>query len=171
MTIEKAINTAIEFENKVQCVYEEAEKAETSPTAKSVLSTLAREEQFHIQYLEKRRAEWTKTGTVTPETLDTALPSKAVIEAGVKKLKARLDGDKEDHRASLETLQKCLKVEEETSAFYQEMVKTLPGDAQKMFARFVEIEEGHQAFVAAEIDAVQGLGYWFDFKEFDLEAG
>lgn len=171
MTIEEAINTAIEFETKVHGVYVEAEKAESDATAKSVLGTLAREEGFHITYLEKRKAEWTKTGSVTPESLDTALPSKAAIEAGVKKLEARLGGDREDHRASLETLQKCLKVEEETSAFYQQMVQTLPGDAQKMFARFVEIEEGHQAFVAAEIDAVQGLGYWFDFREFDLEAG
>ena len=42
-------------------------------------------------------------------------------------------------------------------------------DAQKMFARFVEIEEGHQAIVKAEIDAVSGSGFWFDFNEFSLE--
>ncbi|NOZ02331.1 MAG: hypothetical protein GXP54_10640 [Deltaproteobacteria bacterium] len=171
MTIEEAINTAIEYETRVQGVYAEAESAEKDATAKEVLGTLAREEKFHIDYLEKRRAEWLKNGTVTPEALETALPSPEKIREGVSRLKANLDGQNQDHRASLETLQKCLKVEEETSAFYQKMVDTLPGDARKMFARFLEIEEGHQAFVAAEIDAVQGLGYWFDFKEFDLEAG
>ena len=39
------------------------------------------------------------------------------------------------------------------------------------FGRFLEIEQGHQAIVRAEIDALTGMGFWFDFQEFDLEAG
>jgi len=171
MEIEEAINTAIEYETRVHGVYVDAEKSETDPTAKRVLGVLAREELDHVAYLKVRLAECTDTGTVRPEVLKTALPSRETIEAGVKELKARMDKKPGDHSASLKTLQRCLKVEEDTSAFYKKMVATLPGDAQKMFARFLEIEEGHQAFVAAEIDAVQGLGYWFDFQEFSLEGG
>jgi hypothetical protein len=40
-----------------------------------------------------------------------------------------------------------------------------------MFQRFPEIEDGHNAIVQAELDSVQGLGYWFDVEEFKLEAG
>ena len=36
---------------------------------------------------------------------------------------------------------------------------------------FLGIEQGHQAIVQAEIDALSGLGFWFDFQEFNLEAG
>jgi rubrerythrin len=62
-------------------------------------------------------------------------------------------------------------VEIQASNFYKEMVGKLDGAGQQMFARFVEIEEGHLAIVQAEINAVNGLGYWFDIAEFDLEAG
>jgi hypothetical protein len=34
----------------------------------------------------------------------------------------------------------------------------------------LEIEEGHQAIVKAENDALNGMGVWFDFIEFDLES-
>ena len=40
----------------------------------------------------------------------------------------------------------------------------------KRFALFLEIEEENLALVQAEIDAITGMGYWFDFREFDLEA-
>lgn len=40
-----------------------------------------------------------------------------------------------------------------------------------MFRHFLEIEDGHTAIVQAEIDALEGNGFWFDFAEFDLEAG
>jgi hypothetical protein len=51
------------------------------------------------------------------------------------------------------------------------MVGELSGERQRLFARFLEIEEGHVAIVQAEIDAVSGSGFWFDMKEFDLEKG
>ena len=49
------------------------------------------------------------------------------------------------------------------------MVSKLDGDGKTLFERFVEIEEGHQAIVQAEIDCVSGLGFWFDTLEFRLE--
>jgi hypothetical protein len=42
-------------------------------------------------------------------------------------------------------------------------------EGQKMFARFLEIEENHIAAVQAELDYITNTGYWFDFKEFDME--
>ena len=45
------------------------------------------------------------------------------------------------------------------------------GEERALFQRFLEIEDGHHAIVQAELDAVQGLGYWFDVQEFKLEAG
>jgi rubrerythrin len=68
-------------------------------------------------------------------------------------------------------LQKALLAEIETANFYQRMVKELPADHQPLFKRFLEIEEGHQLIVQTEIDQLSGFGFWFDFQEFDLEAG
>jgi hypothetical protein len=33
------------------------------------------------------------------------------------------------------------------------------------------IEDGHVAIVQAELDSVTQMGFWFDYREFDLEAG
>ena len=171
MKVEEAIKTAIEYEKKVTATYAQAEAKAADPVAKRVLTVLAGEEKRHVEYLESRLGEWTRTGKVTAAALGTALPAKPVILAGVKTLKQRMKMSAADRESSLKTLQRALDVEVETSEFYQRMVDTLPGEARSMFARFLEIEQGHQAIVAAELDSVRGLGFWFDYREFDLEAG
>ena len=49
------------------------------------------------------------------------------------------------------------------------MISESDGDTRKMFSRFLEIENGHIAAVQAELDYVMNTGYWFGFKEFDME--
>jgi len=66
-------------------------------------------------------------------------------------------------------LSNALKGEVLTSEFYEKMVSDSDGQVKKMFARFLEIENGHIAAVQAELDYVMNTGYWFDFKEFDME--
>jgi rubrerythrin len=156
MTIEQAIRTAIEFELVVRKVYSEAGKKFSEPTARRV-----------FQYLESRLEEWQKTGRITAEKLETVIPSKRAIDAGVRKLQKRMQV--QDFGAELELLKKALDLEIEATAFFRKMVAELDEEAQKLFARFVEIEAGHEAIVQAEIDALNGLGFWFDFTEFRLE--
>ena len=68
-------------------------------------------------------------------------------------------------------IKKALDAETETSSFYRRMVDELPEEGKVMFSRFLEIEEGHQAIVQAEIDALSGAGYWFDFPDISMEMG
>jgi rubrerythrin len=168
MKLEDAIKTAIEFETKVTTHYDEATKKTTDAVGKKVFETLAKEEQGHIAYLKSRLDEWKKTGHVTTATLETAIPSKAKIKEGTSKLKPK--GDKREHTSEVQFLQRALDLEVETSSFYRRMVSELDAEGQRLFQRFVEIEEGHVAIVQAQIDAVTGLGFWFDMQEFQLEA-
>jgi rubrerythrin len=167
MDVEKAIKTAIEYETRVRDVYNEAMEKSKSDQGKKIYRQLAKEEQGHLDYLNHRLNEWQKTGKVTPEKLQTTIPSKKTIEEGVGKLKSRLK--EPDAHGEMQMLTKALDVEIATSNFYREMVNTLEGDAQIMFSRFMEIEEGHLALVQAEINSLQGMGVWFDTIEFDLE--
>jgi rubrerythrin len=169
MNLEQAINTALDYERKVRDTYRDALKKMKDDTGRKVFQVLADEEQGHVDYLESRLREWTKTGKLTPEKLATAIPSPEQIAAGVKQLKQPLK--RIDHSAELELLKKALEVELTAGNFYGQMAKEMDGDGQKMFARFLEIEQGHRTIVQAQIDAVSGLGYWFDFQEFNLEAG
>jgi rubrerythrin len=172
MTLEEAIRTAITFEINVQRVYSEEAARTTDEAARKVLTTLALEEQGHVDYLVSRLAEWTADGRLSPAVLESVIPSRELIEAGVGRLEGRMRMTDEQRDASLATLRRALEAELETAAFYRKMVHTLPpGDGKSMFARFLEIEDGHGAIVSAEIDTVTGLGFWFDTREFDLEVG
>lgn len=168
MNTEKAIKTAIEYENKVKEVYLEAVRVSKNEIGKKVFQQLADEEQGHIDYLNSRLEQWQKTGKITAEKLKSTIPTKSKIEEGVKKLEANLK--KPDAYGEVQMLGKALNVEIETSKFYKEMVDSLDGEEKKMFTRFLEIEDGHLALVQAEIDSLTGMGVWFDSIEFNLEA-
>jgi rubrerythrin len=171
LNLEEAIKTAIDYETKVRNVYKEAEETAENPTGKRVFNMLVKEEQYHLEYLESRLEEWQNSGEITIVNLETSIPSQEIIDTEANKLKIKLEAGKIDKKYSdieLQMLRRALEVEQETSEFYKRMVLELPKSDQKLFIRFVEIEEGHKAIVQAEIDSVTGLGYWFDIPEFDL---
>jgi rubrerythrin len=168
--LDEAIKTAIEFEKKVLKVYQGAERDTVDPVGRRVFSTLAEEEAGHVAYLESRLTEWQKSGRIALEELRTIVPDKARIAEGRKRMAKPMRG-KPASSTEVGYLQQALLAERETSAFYRRMVSELAEDRQKLFARFLEIEEGHVALVEAELDAVNGNGFWFGMREFDLEAG
>jgi rubrerythrin len=169
MNLEEAITTALDYEGKVYRTYREAMERSTDEVGRRVFKTLCDEEKGHLDYLRQRLDEWRNTGTVTVEELDTALPDIPAIHEGVQRLRERVAGKPTSKIGTeLEMLRRALQVETETSAFYQQMVRSLDADGKRLFERFVEIEEGHKAIVQAEIDCVSGTGFWFDTKEFDL---
>jgi rubrerythrin len=167
VTIEQAIKTGIEFELQVRHVYSEAAKKFKDPVARKIFGVLADEEDRHVQYLESRLDEWEKTGKVTAAALETVIPSEAAIEDAMGKLEKRMSV--QDFGVELDMLKKALALEIEATDFFKQMVAELKAEEQALFSRFVEIEAGHEAIVQAEIDALTGLGFWFDYTEFRLE--
>ena len=171
MDLEEAINTAIEYETKVRDVYKYAEEKATNDIGKKIFNVLHKEEQRHLDYLNFKLNEWQNDNKVTPEDLETYIPSQAVINDEIQKLRTTVDPVKTDKKYSeieLQMLRKALVVEQETSDFYKRMVSELSGVGQDLFRPFLEIEEGHKLIVQAEIDSVTGIGYWFDIPEFNL---
>lgn len=166
MTVEEAIKNAIEYETKVRDVYLEALDKATDENGKRIFKLMASEEQHHLDILYATLAKWQASGELTIEGLRTALPSKERIIEGTQKMQAKVS--EADYGAEINMLQKALEAEKVTASFYKKMVEELPGEAQKMFAQFVEIEEGHLALVQAELDSVSQSGFWFGVQEFDL---
>lgn len=167
MEIEEAIKTALQYENRVVTVYQDAVRSSNDPIGQRVFRTLVEEEKKHVEYLESRLKEWKMTGRVKVEGLNTLIPSRERIEEGVRTLKGKVVVAAREEEVRL--LKKALDVEVETSRFYASVVKELPPEGQALFQRFVEIEEGHKAIVQAEMDSVSGLGFWFDMREFSME--
>lgn len=170
MGLDEAIKTAIEFEKKVYQVYEAAKDKIVDPVGQRVFKQLSLEEAQHVTYLQHRLNEWKADGHIKIEELSTVVPDKERITEGRDTIFQTMQR-RDTASTELEYLKSAFEVEKQTSAFYRQMVAELPGEGQELFSRFMEIEEGHVAIVQAEIDSVQGMGFWFDIMEFDLEAG
>jgi len=168
MDILEAIETAIRYETRVRDVYARAAARVTSTAAKRAMEFMAREEGYHKEYLEAQRKKWAEEGILDHRGLKSTAPSTETIRKEVSKLEGHMKKDVPGEE--LQMLQRALEVEKETSDFYRKLVDQVEGDARKLFARFLEIEEGHLNLVQAEIDALQGMGMWFDCPEFNLEA-
>jgi len=168
MNMEEAIKTAIEYEIRVRELYNEACEETTSEVGKRLFKLLADEEHAHVTYLEVKLVEWNAKQALSSADLKTSLPSVAAIRDAVGRLESEFDAEHADKELAL--LEKALKVERETSGFYEKMVAELPERGRAFFKGFVDTEKGHLALVQAEIDAVKGTGFYFDMPEFDVAA-
>ncbi|MEJ2658000.1 MAG: hypothetical protein P8012_12530 [Desulfobacterales bacterium] len=167
MEMEKAIQTAIGYETKIRDIYRDAAQSVFEPEGRRFFKMMGDDEQYHLDYLKERLEFWQKTGKLSVEKLDSAVPSKEMIQKETEKIKVRMSAD--DLTSIKVILGRALQAEVETSAFYKKMVNKMAHEGRQMFARFLEIEENHIAAVQAELDYITHTGYWFDFKEFDME--
>jgi rubrerythrin len=167
MTLEEAIKTALEYEKRIRDLYLEGADLIKNEIGKDFFKTFAKDEETHVQYLEKKLDQWHNDGKIDIDTLETIIPSKETIEDEVGRLKSRVD---DEHREVVQQmLSRALKVEVETSAFYSKMVDELPKEGRELFKRFLDIENNHINAVQYELDYITNTGYWFGFKEFDME--
>lgn len=171
MTLDQAISTALDFEVKVRDHYLAGAKVLEDPKGKALFELLAKEEGGHVAYLEHCLAEWKQTGKVKGGPVASLLPKGvAWIDEAKKRLQKR-PGKRVATGSELESVKLALQYENEASGFYRTLVNELPEGERELFATFLGIEDGHVALVQAQLDAVQGLGFWFDTMEFSLEAG
>lgn len=169
MKLDNAIRTALEHEAGVHNAYLEAMNKTSDEAGKRVFKALADEEMSHIKYLKARLDEWQQTGKIKVKKLGTSIPTREAINKSLLDLRKTVKPKRTKLILELELLKKALEAERKTSLFYREMVSTLDGEGQELFRRFVEIEEGHEAIVQAEIDCVGNSGVWMDTLEFRLE--
>jgi len=167
MNLEKAIQTAIIYEEKIRDLYRDATDQVKHFSEGSIFETLAEDEAYHASYLEKKLKEWKDTGALSVEPLKRSVPEKGEIKDSVDSLRKKLN---KDHRGLVQQLlNSALQVEVETTEFYRKMVGELPESGKKLFEPFLEIEDNHIDAVQFELDYIAGTGYWFGVKEFDME--
>jgi rubrerythrin len=169
VNLQEAIVVAIDFEKKVRDHYLRGAKDIPEPMGRKVFATLGKEEQGHVEYLEHCLAEWKKSGKIPKLPLKSILPDGAKwIEAERKKLAGK--GKRTASKTELDALKVALQHERDADAFYHKLVSELPEQQRPLFDKFLGIEDGHLALVQAQLDSVQGMGFWFDVAEFRLEA-
>jgi rubrerythrin len=170
MTLEEGITTAIQFERRVHATYEKAANLAADPTARRIFEVMAREELSHVAYLERCLGKWKEAGSLVDDKLETVIPNKGAIQAGLRRMQGKVTRKQVEAKPELALLRQALLAENETASFYRETVGKLPPEGQRLFARFIEIEEAHGALVQAEIDAIEHAGFWCEMREFELES-
>jgi len=168
MDLKEAIVIAIEFEKGVVDVYDQYADKFESEVGQKIFKALGKEEVDHAAYLEAKQAQWQAEGKVTLDEMDTIVPGADLLTKHVGKLAKSFSGEVKE--SEIDAFKKALQMEQEATEFYKDLVGKLPKEDRGLFERFLEIEEGHEAIIKAELDNVKGLGYWFDFMEFDLES-
>jgi len=167
MTIEEAMKTALEYEVRIRDIYREATAAVDDEVGKRIFEALCNDEQHHIDYLQYKLKQLQDTGKIIAERLESAIPSAESVNREAEKVKSLVAKDFLGIKRQM--LSKALKMEIETSDFYQKMVNELPDEGRALFERFLEIENNHIKAVQFELDYLSKTGYWFDIKEFDME--
>jgi len=167
MNIETALKTAMEMELKIREIYVQAFENCSDDAGRRFFAMMRDDEQYHYDYLENRLQEVGDSGGIQYRDIKMNIPSPQQVESCIQDVQKAMTV--EDRGMIQQMLSNALKGEVLTSEFYEKMVLDSDGPSKRMFARFLEIENGHIAAVQAELDYVMSTGYWFDFKEFDME--
>ena len=131
MTLGEAIQTAIDYETRIRDIYNEAAGRVSDPVGMRLFKALASDEQYHIDYLNKKLGQWQNSGQLTVEDLKSSVPAFDNISKGVGKLEKRMA--EEDRGDEKQMLSKALTVEVETSNFYKKMVDEMPEPCSQDF--------------------------------------
>lgn len=167
MSLEQIVKTAISLEGKIRDLYIQSYEECPDETGKRFFAMLRDDEQYHMDYLSDRLDELRQGSEMQHPEIKTLVPSAEEMDACLADAEKHMAVD--DRGVIQQMLSNALKVEVRTSEFYAKMVSESDGNVQNMFARFLEIENGHIAAVQAELDFVMNTGYWFGMKEFDME--
>ena len=166
----EAIETAIQVERDGLAFYTQAAQQIADPGGQRMFRLLAADEMAHLSIFEMvRKSLLEEDRWLPPEQVAAMSPGRfvrppifpAVSQAGAAKIPER----------QLAVLRRGIQAEDESIAFYSEQMDRVDdADGKAMYGYLVEQEKGHRTILQGEYDHLTGTGFWFDVREFDLEA-
>jgi rubrerythrin len=166
----QAIETAIQAEKDGLAFYTRAARETGDPGGQRMFQSLAADEAAHLKLFEAVRESLRKQDAWLSLEQVAAISPKRSTRPLFFPVADKRQGVKVPQR-QLDALQRGIRVEDESIAFYTEQQRQANDpDCQAMYAYLVEQEESHRTILQGEYDYLSGTGYWFDMREFDLEA-
>jgi rubrerythrin len=166
----EAIETAIQIEKDGLAFYTEAARRTDDPQGKRMFQTLAVDERAHLDLFENAREALLEGATwLSAEQVAEISPRRSVRQPIFPAGDAVEAAEVPEYQ--LDALRRGIQAEEDSIAFYREQMRqTDDPDGKAMYAYLVEQEEGHRVILQGEYDYLTQTGFWFDVREFDLEA-
>ncbi len=162
----QALQTAIEIENMGLETYLKYARQTRDVTGKNMFIRLAMDELEHQRVLESQlRKQTTGRGwepvVIQSSEIEKVLPS---IRDKVKRIRG------ENGAADIDALNTALEMERKAAAFFREQEAAVDNPvAKQIFQRLAEWEDAHYDIIQAELDAIQGTGFWFGIPEFQMD--
>lgn len=166
----QAIEAAIQIEKDGLAFYTTAAGETDDPHGKRMFQSLAKDERAHLALFEDARQALLSRGTwPSPEQVAWTSPgtfkAPPIFPTGAEVKTVEVP----EHQ--LAALRRGIQAEEDSIAFYQaQMERTEDPDGRAMYAYLIEQEEVHRTLLQGEYDYLTHTGFWFDVREFDLEA-
>lgn len=168
MSLKEAIESALELEKRIAKYYSQSAEKVSDKAGKHFYHFLAVEEEGHVAYLSKLLKDYKSEKKVADEELPTLFMRESWVLESEESLKSTQERHPDE--GQMQTLIKALELEEEATRLYQKLAGELGKEGEKLFKRFLEIEETHTSLVRAELDYYSKSGYFYDFPEFSLES-
>ncbi len=160
---------ALEFEKKIRDLYVSAVDIIDDDRGKKIFRTLAKEEQSHVDFLEHSIATLADQGTISLKTFKTIVPDTSDLSKNIESMKVTIP---EQMLGDIKrVLSSALKLEEETTQYYENAFESAEGDIREVLAKFITIEQRHTEVVRFELDHASRNGYWLGFPEISMEVG
>jgi rubrerythrin len=161
-----ALRKALKAEQEGRRLYLEYGEKTGDSTGKKMFSALATDEEDHanilsqqIEHLEKGLA-WCSYSPGQSE-LEKLRPNLKTVEARKRSTEGMND---------LDALRVALAQEQAAIELYRQEAESLVDkQAKEMYRRLAAMEESHYDIIQAQIDHIEGTGYWFGIPEFNLE--
>lgn len=167
MNSEKIFVLALQYEKKIRNLYLSAVKTIDDERGKEIFKALAEDEQSHVDFLEHSIDVLKSDGRIDAAALESVIPPKDLYNEQIEKMRKtipdRILGDVK------RVLTSALKLEIETSKFYEDACKKTEGPIREVFEKLLEIEIRHEDVVQIELDHASNYGCWFNFMEIDME--
>lgn len=160
---------ALEYEKQIRDLYTDGVSIVDDERGKAIFKILAAEEQSHIDFLEHSIKTLKRKGSISSEQLKTAIPDTDSILKNIASMKVEIP----EHMLGdvKQVLSKALKLEVETTEYYQQAFDSTEGDIKEVLGKFVEIEQRHTDVVRFELDSASHNGFWLGFPEISMEVG
>jgi rubrerythrin len=161
-----ALKAALEAEKDGVKTYLELARKTGDPTGKNMFIALAQDEEDHARVLAEQirrleeNLEWCEYRDHGSE-IEKLRPNLEPVEARKKSTEGMNE---------LDALRVALAQEKEAIDLYKRQAEELEDKrAREMYARLAEMEESHYDLIQAQVDHIEGTGYWFGIPEFSLE--
>ncbi len=171
MTHPKAIELlkkAVQLEKNGLKNYLKYARQTADPYGKNMFILLANDEFDHMTLLENLVAKMDQQLPLNDVKLDLSAIEKVVPKLREKDVLTK-GTEGQDQLSALRT---AANLERDSIHLYENIRDQADDPEVKRIAqRLVEMEESHYELIQAEIDSILGTGFWFGYKEFDLNAG